>query len=481
MPVNESQCFACSFFYGTGFGLLPSDKKMIMRGSMVLLGCCFGIAALAQTVSISVNGDRNQQVIVNGMTYHIDNNAVNNTSKNITLTNLRPGEYSLQLIRINDNNINDDKVPVPDNTVSRIKTTTTFTVRTGYDVAIVIAPNGIIQVKDKLIAGTTSDPGIAMADAAFTSLLNDIQYQWRNTRKITSAQTAFSNNNNYFTARQARQIIQTVIGEENRLALAKIAYSRIIDPGNFIQVYDLMSTQAGKDELASFIRQSGADMVFSYSESFRTSMSEASFEALLQKFKLNMNPDLRLNAVTEVLTNETNYFTVAQVRRMTELVDFESSRLRLLKDAYTHVTDPALFPQLYNLLTTDATRAELIDFVNNATRNGGLVNYNLSKSPLSNADFVKLYNAARVQMRDNTQIIFLTNTFADITNYFTAKQAARLISLVGGELNRLSLAKSAYRLITDPEHYLPLMGQLLASPLSRNELNSYAYSYRAAQ
>lgn len=452
-----------------------------MRGSMVLLGCCFSITALAQTVSISVNGDRNQQVIVNGLTYNIDNNIVNNTNKNITLTNLRPGEYSLQLIRINDNNINDDKVPVPDNTVSRIKTTTTFTVRPGYDVAIVIAPNGIIQVKDKLIAGTTSGQGIAMADAVFTSLLNSIQDQWRNSRKITSAQTAFSNNNNYFTAVQARQIIQSVIGEENRLSLAKIAYSRIIDPGNFIQVYNLMSTQAGKDELASFIRQSGADMVFSYSESFRTAMSEASFEALLQKFKLIPDPDLRLNAVTEVVTNETNYFTVAEVRRMIELVDFESSRVRLLKEAYTHVTDPDRFPQLYNLLTTDATRTELADFVNSAARNGGLVNYNLARSPLSNSDFIKLYNAARVHMRDNAEIIFLTATFADITNYFTARQAAQLISLVNGELNRLSLAKSAYRLITDPEHYLPLMNELLASPLSRNELNSYAYSYRAPQ
>ncbi len=443
-----------------------------------IAGCCFSLGAVAQTVSITVNGNRNQQVIVNNKTYDIQNNT-NNLSKTITLTSLRPGQYSLELVRINDYNVNDDDISTSDNSIPKVRSTTTFTVKDGFDIAIIVAPNGIVQVKEKQVIGTTSDPRIVMPDAAFATLLTDIQFHWRNTRKITAAQTALSNNNNYFTTAQVMQILESVEGDVNRLALAKHAYNRLIDPSNFVQVYSLMPTPATREELAVFIRShTGSTAIFSYSETYRQAITDMTFDALLQKIRRDMDPSTRINAVTEVIANQTNYFTVSQVRRLIELVEFESARVHLLRDVFTHVVDTENFPLLYSLLTTDGAKIELINYIKNAAENGGLVNYNLNKPAMNEDEFAKLLNTAREHFTAGTGVAFLSNEFADITNYFTARQAIQLISLAEGELSRMSLAKTIYRGITDPADFLLLMNNVLTLAVTKNELNIYAYSYR---
>jgi hypothetical protein len=450
-----------------------------MKRIMILTtGIILSIGVMAQTVSITVQGNRNRQIIVDNKTYEIEN-TTNSPSKTINLTSLRPGQYSLDLARINDYNMNADETPLNDKTIPLVRTTTTFNVRSGFDVAIVVAPNGIVQVKEKQVAGTTSDPLIAMNDDAFTSLLADVQYHWRNTRKITAAQTVLMNNNNYFTTQQLMQILSTVEGDANRLELAKLAYNRITDPSNYIQVYSIMSAPATRDDLSVFIRnKTGSNVIYSYSETYRAAMNDQAFDALLNNMRTNTDPSTRVNEVTEIIANQTNYFTVAQVRRLLELVDFESTRLQLLKDVFTHVVDPENYPLIYHLLTTDVSKINLINHVKTAAENGGLPNYNLDKPALSEEVFTKLINNSREQFPKNNGIDFITSAFADISNYFTAQQAIQLISLVEGELQRLSLAKTVYRGIIDPQNFLSLMDNLLYTPVTKNELSIYAYSYR---
>jgi hypothetical protein len=457
-----------------------TKEKNMKRMYALLAGAIFSVTIQAQVVNISVQGNRNEQVIVNNVTYNIENNTTTNLSKNITLNNLRPGEYSLRLIRINDNNVNDDKVPLKDNNVIRTTSVTSFTVRPGYDVAIAIFPNGIVQVKDKQIIGTTSDPRIVMADRAFNSLLSDIQYHWRNTRRITAAQTALTNNNNYFSTAQVMQILNTVDGEANRLFLAKLAYNRIVDPGSFSQVYTVMTLPTSRDDLSSFIRQGGnnTNSIYSYSESFRLEISDAVLDAHIVKIKSIVDANLRANAVTEILSNTTHYFTVSQVRRLLEMVESESVRLKLLRDVYTHITDPENFGLVYSLLATDASKLQLIDYIKTAAANSGIINYNLNKPAMDDKEFAEILRVAKDQAARGGLISYITNELGDFANYFTAEQAAMLIHLADGELNRLGLAKTAYRGVTDPQNFLPLMNELLVSPLTINELNIYAYSYR---
>jgi hypothetical protein len=93
----------------------------------------------------------------------------------------------------------------------------------------------------------------AMSDADFNVIMQNVKKQWLPGAKMSALSDAFNNTNNYFTTYQAKQLIQLVSDEDNRLQLAKSAYRNIVDPSNFTQLYDLFTTQARKDALANYV------------------------------------------------------------------------------------------------------------------------------------------------------------------------------------------------------------------------------------
>jgi hypothetical protein len=64
----------------------------------------------------------------------------------------------------------------------------------------------------------------------------------------------FNNKSNYFTCAQAKQLIPLVTVESNRLQLAKLSYRSIVDRGNFSQLYDLLESQASRNELDAYVK-----------------------------------------------------------------------------------------------------------------------------------------------------------------------------------------------------------------------------------
>jgi hypothetical protein len=70
----------------------------------------------------------------------------------------------------------------------------------------------------------------------------------------------------------------------------------------------------------------------------------------------------------------------------------------------------------------------------------------------------------------------ITNAFNNNNYYFTCSQARQLIALVSLESNRLQLAKSCYRNITDRENFTQLY-DLLTIQSSKDELQAYINAY----
>ena len=93
-----------------------------------------------------------------------------------------------------------------------------------------------------------------MSEANFNALVLNIQNQWIPGSRMTAISNAFANTNNYFSVIQARQLIQYVTDETNRLKLAKLSYRNIVDPNNFTKLYDLFTLQASKDDLANYVK-----------------------------------------------------------------------------------------------------------------------------------------------------------------------------------------------------------------------------------
>jgi len=115
------------------------------------------------------------------------------------------------------------------------------------DLARFIANNG----------GPTNTIGVAMSATEFNSMYSQVQLTFGLGAKMSSLTNIFNTETNYFTVQQAKQLIALVSAEDNRLTLAKLAYNNIVDPENFNSIYDLLSSQSSKNDLAAFVNNNG--------------------------------------------------------------------------------------------------------------------------------------------------------------------------------------------------------------------------------
>jgi hypothetical protein len=92
-----------------------------------------------------------------------------------------------------------------------------------------------------------------MSSSSFTSLSNEVKNTWGLGAKMSRLTQIFENESYYFSVAQAKQLIQLVSSESNRLELAKSAYGNITDPENFNLMYDLLTSQSSKNELSAYV------------------------------------------------------------------------------------------------------------------------------------------------------------------------------------------------------------------------------------
>ena len=209
-------------------------------------------------------------------------------------------------------------------------------------------------------------------------------------------------------------------------------------------------------------------------------MSTANFNILLGQVQNQWQPSAKITTISNAFANTNNFFTTDQVGQLIHLVNDENSRLQLAKSSYSHVTDKQNFNQLYDLFSTQANRNELAAYVgspNGNTYNTPANNTTIYKTPMTQANFNQLVMDVKGQWLPLAKMNALTSIFANTNNYFTADQARQLIHLVSDEDNRLQLAKSSYRNITDRANYT-LLYDLFNNQARKDALAAYVNSYR---
>lgn len=116
---------------------------------------------------------------------------------------------------------------------------------------------GRFSMKQKQIANNFHDNiplyqgPAAIAPAAFNGLLQTIEAQWFDDTKLAVAQQALMTN--YLTSGQVAAILDVFWFEESRLAFAKAAYPRVVDPQNYYLVNNAFWFQSSVEELTAFI------------------------------------------------------------------------------------------------------------------------------------------------------------------------------------------------------------------------------------
>src|SRR5436190_8921788 len=427
-----------------------------MKTILLFLASCVSvlsvIAQSVSTVTVNVRGNNNQAIMIDNQEYSVYNDYNTNTNTPIVVSNLQSGQHTLQIKRSNEAN--------PSSTI--------FTTRNGYDLQITIAGNGSVQLREtKWRADNNPGPSMqAMSVTDFNNLYSSIRNQWGASKKATMVSNAFANTNYYFTTAQAIQLIQLVNSQSNRFTLAKASYSRITDPTNFTQMYDVFNNSSYRDQLADYVSTYNAG-------SSSTAMSASGFNTIYRTAQRQSTTNSKVSYIYNSFINTNNYFTVAQARQLVQLAPDEANRLYLAKVSYRSIIDRNNFSQMNILFNSQASRNELATFINNYDNNNPVY----TRIAMKEAEFNTLYRDVQNRYGVGAKMSALSNVFGNATYFFTSAQARQLIQLVSDESNRLELAKASYDNIVDQSNFSQLYDMF--SYNSKNDLEIYVRDHQS--
>lgn len=325
------------------------------------------------------------------------------------------------------------------------------------------------QLKDYVSAYNVGNSSTAMNAASFNNIYRTARRQTTVNSKISYINNEFSNTTNYFSVAQARQLVQLVPDETNRLYLAKISYRSVVDKNNFSQMSTVLTTQSARTELTTFVNNyDTGNPVYT-----KVAMKENEFNTLYRDIQNRYGIGAKMSALSDAFDNENYYFTTAQARQLIQLVSDDANRLQLAQASYDNIIDQSNFNQLYDILSS-SSRSQLESYVRNYQGSGTYPS--TVKTPMSSSSYNSIYNRVRNTWGIGAKMTALTETFDNESYYFTVAQAKQLIQLVSAESNRLQLAKASYGNITDPENF-NTMYDVLTSQSSKNELSNYVNTY----
>jgi hypothetical protein len=201
-----------------------------------------------------------------------------------------------------------------------------------------------------------------MADYQFSQLLQTANSQYSQSSRYSTVSGAFNNSANYFSTAQIRQLLSIINSETDRLALAKQSYLRVSDPANFTSLYDLFYNQSYRNELNNYVIQNGGSGT-TVQYNTRTPMDDATFSQVLQKVSNHFLPWDKVRDARDAFNNTSYYFSTSQIRQILTVIASENDRLDLAKLAWSRVTDPTYFTQLYDMFTSQANRDALNAYI----------------------------------------------------------------------------------------------------------------------
>ncbi len=207
-----------------------------------------------------------------------------------------------------------------------------------------------------------------MANAQFNALLRTVKNQYQQEGKAAVLTDEFNREGQYFSTSQIRQLLSNITSESNRLNLAKLAYARVSDIVNFSSLNNLFIKQASRDELNYYIKYGGNPVA---TDQFvnRIPMTDAEFRKLHQKAALHIRQSSVVTDVKNAFTNTTNYYNINQVKTLLGLIASEADRVALAKLAFHRVTEPTAYPQVLDMFDSEASKEDLIKYINSVVRN----------------------------------------------------------------------------------------------------------------
>ncbi|HUR67201.1 MAG TPA: DUF4476 domain-containing protein [Chitinophagaceae bacterium] len=212
-------------------------------------------------------------------------------------------------------------------------------------------------------------------------------------------------------------------------------------------------------------------------DDYRSAISAQAFNRIFIATK-NRTSSASRNAYLENQFSSNRMFTSKQASQLIQLVNSESFRLQLAKDAYGNITDPNNYSLVSSLLNSTNSRLELNNYIASYANDNADDNNNTGNAytPITQEKFNAIYAEVSAETSLEQRKYYLSNFFGKEYNYYTSAQVKELIRLINSEGERFNLAKLAYRGVTDKDNYGEVIS-LLTMPSNRTTLRNYIASY----
>lgn len=415
----------------------------------LFIALLFAVSAFAGVIRITfnTNDNRNIRVDIDGVTYY-SRDYVNASSNQLVLPNVQAGDHTVMVYGIRNNG-----------KLKRLYEST-FYLENNQEIHLTVNNNGSITREESFSYSAYG----AMSDASFNEIYRRVRNEWLQSNKFETASDVFNTSDYYFTTGQARQIIELMNNEEDRLRLAKISYDNVVDRENFYQIYSLFNLQASRNELDNYVRY------YNNQNLGRIAMSDIAFNRIYQDIFNQRSQASKMAGALNAFSIRGNYFTTLQARQIIALIHSEESRVTLAKASFDNIVDPANFRQMYDIFYQQANRDELNEFI----RSEGLIDEEDENVRIAMSDvlFNDLYDNIESIWWPGGEMNAARDVFNSENNYFTTAQAKEIIELVSWESNRVELAKLSFDNIVDPQNFRQIY-DLFSSESSKDELDSY--------
>lgn len=290
------------------------------------------------------------------------------------------------------------------------------------------------------------------------------------------------------TAAQVKDIALLFQNDFDRLDFAKAAFARTFDQNNFYEVYDAFMYFSTVFRLHDATRPAPAPVeqrppanapanpaatprfpAVNYPDhtnykgriNCSSPMSDAQFNTVANNMFGQTADAARLLIGLDAAANQC--LSTAQAMRLASLMELEQNKVNFLRQAYTRVFDVANYPQAVQILSSQASQQELLNFVNNQNSPVTTQPTNPTTTPpattpaappcnLSVAEFNQMKATIQAQRFENTRISGMRQALRSKKCISTA-QVRELLKMFSFEASKLDLAKFAHEFVHDKDNY----------------------------
>lgn len=205
-------------------------------------------------VTLTVNAEMNSNLIV-----LVDDDLFHARDNSIIITNLSPGRHQVQVYR--ERGRSNGKSKMKDIRNADLLYSAAMLFRPGSNFEIAINRFGQARVEETFDRNRNDryfndddrfrNQGNPVRLAEFSGMLLQLRREKTENIRVQKAERIL--HSHYFSTDQVRAVLREFQMERNRLGIAKLAYLRVVDPGNFYQIIDGFEVESSRRELRKWV------------------------------------------------------------------------------------------------------------------------------------------------------------------------------------------------------------------------------------